>query len=137
MALRDYIIEANTDATRTVRILSAEGIKLVFDVVRNYALALVVFVGAVEFSRIVKPEILPTMPAWEWAIEAGITWALYSVSFILFLLNSLYATYVFEMTPFYHARSKRLRWAWFSAIICTTLSALVCIAIYLARHHVM
>jgi len=135
MALRDYIIESHSDPEKTVRILSTEGIKLVFDVVRNYALALVVFIGALEFSRIVKPEMLTTMPAWEWGIETTIKWALYLISFVLFFLNALFATYVFEMTPFYHARSKRYRWALFSVFACTAFSALVCIAIYLAQHH--
>jgi len=135
MSLRDYLVEAQPDHTKPVPILSAEGIKLTFDVVRNYALAVLVWFGAIEYQKLATSVLMnQPPPAVELAAHA-IGWLFYAVAGGLFLLNALFATYVFELTPFYRRRSEKFRWVIGSVLLCTFLSIVVCGAVLLARSH--
>lgn len=135
MNLRDYLLEAQPPNTKPVPILSTEGIKLIFDVVRNYALAVLVWFGAIEYQRLSASVLLnQPSPALELA-ATSIGWLFYGVAGSLFLLNGLFATYVFELTPFYRRRGEKFRWAIGSVLLCTFLSVIVCGAILLARAH--
>ena len=133
MSLRDYLVESQPDNRPSVPIISSEGIKLVFDVVRNYGLASLVFLGAVEFSRLANSILMNQPPVASVVVAQTIKWSLYGTAAALFFMNALFSTYVFELTPFYKRREEKLRWAISSVVISIALSTLVCVALFLAR----
>ena len=135
MTFRDYLLDAQPEDGKPVLILSAEGIKLSFDVVRNYGLAILVRLGAVEYRKLAAAVFLNQPPQLVEVLAAAVGWLLYGVAGALLLLNALFATYVFELTPFYRRRSSKFRWALGSVVVCSLLSMLVCGAILLARTH--
>lgn len=131
--LTSLLFDTSDDNVKPVPMLSQEGIKLVFEIVKNYAIVLVVGLGAVAFSEseIVKQR--DQLGPWLSPAIVAAKWLLLCLPAVLALLNGLYTTYVFELTPFYRSRRRGLGWAFGSIILSTLLGAFILLAIYLAK----
>ena len=135
MTIRDFLLSAGAEKESDAALLSPDGINLIFDVVRNYGIALAVLLGAIEFARLEDSVLLNQPPLLSVVIADVAKTAFYALATILFLLNILVSTYVFERTPFYRARASKFRWVIASVLLSTLFSLLISGALILARQH--
>ena len=135
VTLRDFLLSAGAEKESEAALLSPDGIKLVFDVVRNYGIALAVLLGALEFSRLADSVLWNQPPPGSVFVANALKAAFYALAAVLFLLNVLFSTYVFERTPFYRARASKFRWAIGSVLLSVGFSVVISGALVLARQH--
>jgi hypothetical protein len=131
----DFLLSAGAEKEPEAALLSPDGIKLIFDVVRNYGIALAVLLGALEFSRLADSILWNQPPLVSVILAKVVKTILYALSGMLFLLNTLFSTYVFERTPFYRARASKFRWAIASVLLSAIFSVLISGALVLARQN--
>lgn len=101
----------------------ANGIKLIFDAVRNFGLILVVALGAIEAHRISEGFFLMNV----------LTWMLRALVASLFFLNIEFVTANFMRTAFYRSRKRPLPWEVASVLLSTVFGLLLLWAVYLGR----
>ena len=135
MTFRDFLMSAGAEKESEAALLSPDGIKLVFDVVRNYGIALAVLFGAFEFSRFADSVLWNQPPPASVFFAIAFKTIFYALAAILFLLNVLFSTYVFERTPFYRARASKFRWVIASVLLSVVFSVVISGALVLARQH--
>ncbi len=133
VTFREFLLSAGAEKESEAALLSPDGIKLIFDVVRNYGIAMAVLLGALEFSRLADSVLWNQPPFTSILIAKVLKVAFYALAATLFLLNTLFSTYAFERTPFYRARASKFRWAVVSVLLSGAFSVVISGALSLAR----